>query len=307
MSGHGHSHGPSISAGGAHRGKLLVVLGITGVVLVAEVIGSVITGSLALLADAGHMLTDFVGITLAVLAVTFAARAASPTRTFGLYRLEILAALANAVLLFAVGIYILYEAWQRWSSPPEVEGGLMLAFAFVGLVANLVGLMILRSGSKESLNVRGAYLEVLGDLLGSVAVIAAAVVIALTGWQRADVVASVLVALMILPRAWSLLRETLDVLLESTPRDVDLAEVRRHMCETPGVIDVHDLHAWTITSGIPVLSAHVVVADDALADGGGARVLDQPADCLHDHFDVEHSPFQLEPATHSDHEFHTHD
>lgn len=307
MSGHGHSHGPSASAGGAHRSKLLVVLGITSVVLVAEVVGSIITGSLALLADAGHMLTDVVGIVLAVLAVTFAARAASPQRTFGLYRLEILAALTNSLLLFAVGIYILYEAWQRWSSPPEVEGGLMLAFAFVGLVANLVGLMILRSGSKESLNVRGAYLEVLGDLLGSVAVIAAAVVIALTGWQRADVVASVLVALMILPRAWSLLRETLDVLLESTPRNVDLAEVRRHMCETPGVIDVHDLHAWTITSGIPVLSAHVVVADDALADGGGARVLDQLADCLHDHFDVEHSTFQLEPATHSDHEFHTHD
>jgi len=307
MSGHGHSHGPSVSAGGAHRSKLLVVLGITSVVLVAEVVGSIITGSLALLADAGHMLTDVVGIVLAVLAVTFAARAASPQRTFGLYRLEILAALTNSLLLFAVGIYILYEAWQRWSSPPEVEGGLMLAFAFVGLVANLVGLMILRSGSKESLNVRGAYLEVLGDLLGSVAVIAAAGIIALTGWLRADVVASVAVALMILPRTWTLLREAVDVLLEATPRNVDIVAVRQHILDTPGVVDAHDLHAWTLTSGLPVLSVHVVVADDALADGGGARVLDHLVDCLADHFDVEHCTFQLEPRSHAAHEFVTHD
>jgi len=301
--GHDHVH---VSAGREHRGRLLAVLAIQLVVLVAEVVGARLSGSLALLADAGHMLTDVAGILLAVLAVTFAARPATPERTFGYYRLEILAAVVNAILLFGVAVFILYEAWQRWSAPPDVRSGLMLAFAVVGLVANLAGLVVLRGGSKESLNVRGAYLEVLGDLLGSAAVIVAALVIAVTGWQRADVVASVLVAFMILPRTWSLLREAVDVLLEATPRDVDMAAVRTHILETPGVIDAHDLHAWTITSGLPVLSAHVVVTDEALADGGAARVLDQLCECLHDHFDVEHCTFQLEPASHAEHEYDSH-
>ena len=301
----GHDHGHA-SAGRTHRGRLLVVLAIQVVVLVAEVVGARLSGSLALLADAGHMLTDVAGILLAVLAVTFASRPPTPERTFGYYRLEILAAIVNALLLFAVAAFILYEAWQRWSSPPEVRTGLMLLFAVIGLVANLAGLLILRSGSKESLNVRGAYLEVLGDLLGSAAVIVAALVIATTGWLRADPLASVLVALMILPRTWSLLREAVDVLLEATPRDVDMTAVRQHILETPGVIDAHDLHAWTITSGQPVLSAHVVVTDEALADGGAARVLDRLAECLHDHFDVEHCTFQLEPASHAEHEYEGH-
>lgn len=306
MTNHGHSHGPSISTGGMHRRRLLVVLGITSTVLVAEVIGSVITGSLALLADAGHMFTDVAGILLAVLAVTFASRPATTERTFGYYRLEILAAVVNAVLLFGVALVILWAAWQRWTDPPEVEGGLMLAFAAVGLVANIAALWVLRRGAKESLNVKGAHLEVFGDFLGSVAVIAAAVVIAVTGWLRADVVASVAVALMILPRTWLLLREAVDILLEATPRGVDLDEVRRHIVETPGVIDAHDLHAWTITSGLPVLSVHVVVTDEALADGGGARVLDTLSECLAAHFDVRHCTFQLEPAGHATHEFHAH-
>lgn len=305
--GHGHSHGPSISAGGLHRKRLLIVLGITSTVLVAELIGSAVTGSLALLADAGHMFTDVAGILLAVLAVTFASRPATPQRTFGYYRLEILAAVVNAVLLFGVAVFILVEAWQRWTNPPEVEGGLMLAFATVGLVANISGLLVLRSGAKESLNVKGAYLEVLGDLLGSVAVIAAAAVIALTGWLRADVVASVAVPLMILPRTWTLLREAVDVLLEATPRNVDIVAVRQHILDTPGVLDVHDLHAWTLTSGLPVMSVHVVVTDEGLADGGGARVLDHLVECLADHFDVEHCTFQLEPRSHAAHEFSTHD
>lgn len=305
-SGHGHSHGPSVSAGAGHRGRLIAVLAVTFGVLVLEVIGAALTGSLALLADAGHMATDVAGILLAVLAVTFASRPATPERTFGYYRLEILAAVLNAVLLIGVALFILFEAWQRWSDPPEVAGGLMLAFATVGLVANVAGLALLRSGAKVSLNVRGAYLEVLGDMLGSVAVIAAAVVIAVTGWVRADVVASVLVALMILPRTWSLLREATDILLEATPRGVDLAAVREHILNTPGVLDAHDLHAWMITSGMPVLSVHVVVADDVLADGGGGRVLDALGDCLAHHFDVEHCTFQLEPAGHVEHENLTH-
>jgi cobalt-zinc-cadmium efflux system protein len=302
VSGHGHSHGPSISAGGANRGRLLAVLGITATVLVAELVGSAVTGSLALLADAGHMATDVAGILLAVLAVTFAARPATPERTFGYYRLEILAAVANAVLLLGVAGFVLWEAWQRWDTPPEVQGGLMLAFAVVGLLANLAGLALLRTGSTLSLNVRGAYLEVLGDLLGSIAVIAAAIAIAVTGWVRADVVASVAVALMILPRTWSLLREAVDVLLEATPRGVDLAEVRTHILATPGVVDAHDLHAWTITSGLPVLSVHVVVSDEALAECGTGSILDTLGECLADHFDVEHCTFQLEPTGHTAHE-----
>lgn len=306
MSAHDHSHGPSVSAGGMHRSRLLMVLGITTTVLLAELVGAAVTGSLALLADAGHMFTDVAGILLAVLAVTFASRPATADRTFGYYRLEILAAVVNAVLLFSVALFILWEAWQRWTSPPEVEGGLMLVFAAVGLIANLAGLLVLRDGAKESLNVKGAYLEVLGDTLGSVAVIVAALVITATGWLRADVVASVAVALMILPRTWSLLREAIDVLLEATPRGVDLDEVRRHILETPGVLDAHDLHAWTITSGLPVLSVHVVVSDEALSDGGAARLLDGLGECLADHFDVEHCTFQLEPTSHAAHEFHTH-
>lgn len=299
---HGHSHGPTVSAGGAQRSRLFIVLGITSVVLVAELVGAWLTGSLALLADAGHMATDVAGILLAVLAVTFAAKPATPSRTFGYYRLEILAAVVNAVLLFGVAVYILFEAWRRWSSPPEVESGLMLVFASVGLVANIVGLVLLRRGSKESLNVKGAYLEVLGDALGSVAVIVAALVITTTGWARADVVASVAVALMILPRTWTLLREAVDVLLQATPKDVDLTEVRQHITDVPGVVDVHDLHAWTLTSGIPVMSVHVVVDDAILRESGVGVVLDQLRECLQDHFDIAHSTFQVEPVSHAAHE-----
>lgn len=231
------------------------MLAITAAVLVAEVVGGVITGSLALLADAGHMFTDVAGLGLAVLAVTFAAKSPTAQRTYGYYRLEILAAVVNGMLLFAIAAWILFEAWQRFTHPGNVEGGLMLAFAAVGLVANLVSLLLLRRGAQASLNVKGAYLEVLGDLLGSVAVIAAAAVIAATGWLAADPLASVLVALMILPRTWALLREAVDVLLEATPKGIDLDEVRRHILGTPGVVDAHDLHVWTITSGMPVLSS----------------------------------------------------
>ena len=304
--GHGHAHGHGLSAAGRSRGRLLIVLAITTAVLVTELVGAWVTGSLALLADAGHMFTDAGGILLAVLAVSFAARPATAERTFGYYRLEILAAMANAVLLFGVAVYILVEAWRRWVDPPAVAGGAMLVFAVIGLVANTVGLLVLRAGAAASLAVRGAYLEVLGDALGSVAVIVAAVVIAVTGWTRADVVASVVVALMILPRTWTLVREAVDVLLEATPRGVDLEQVREHLLEVPGVLGAHDLHAWTITSGLPVLSAHVVVSDEALADGGYGRMLDRFAECLAEHFDVEHCTFQLEPASHAEHEFHTH-
>ena len=292
--GAGHSHG-STSAGGAHRSKLLFVLGITSVVLVAELVGSWLSGSLALLADAGHMFTDVAGVGLAVLAITFAARPPTVERTFGYYRLEILAAVVNAVLLFGIAVFILVEAWRRWQNPTQVEGGVMLVFAAVGLVANLVSLLILRTGAAESLNVKGAYLEVLGDLLGSVAVLVAAAVIAATGWLQADPLASVLVALMILPRTWVLLRDAVDVLLEGTPKGVDLEQVRQHILTATGVLDAHDLHAWTITSGMPVLSVHVVVDQTTLA-GGTGPILAELGGCLEQHFDVEHSTIQIEPA-----------
>ncbi len=304
--GAGHGHGSPVTAGAANRGRLLTVLGITLAVLVAEVVGAVLTGSLALLADAGHVFTDSAGIGLAVLAVTFAARPATAQRTYGYYRLEILAAMLNALLLVGIAVVVLVEAWRRWADPPPVEGGLMLVFAAVGLVANIAAALVLRGGAQHSLNVKGAYLEVLGDLLGSLAVIVAAIVISLTGWLRADVVASVVVALLILPRTWVLLREAVDVLLEATPKGVDMTEVRAHLLSTPGVVDAHDLHAWTITSGMPVLSAHVIVSEEALADGGGGRVLDALGRCLADHFDVEHCTFQLEPAGHAEHEPPTH-
>ncbi|HEY0484928.1 MAG TPA: cation diffusion facilitator family transporter [Mycobacteriales bacterium] len=297
---HSHSHG---TATGRHRGRLRAVLAITLTVMVVQVAGGLASGSLALLADAGHMLTDAAGVGFALLAASFAARPATAARTFGYQRAEILAAVINALLLFGVAAYVLVQAVRRIAAPPEVSSGLMLVVAVVGLAANLVSLMLLHRGQGESLNLRGAYLEVLGDLLGSAAVIVAAVVIALTGFTRADAIASALIGLMILPRTWGLLRDAVDVLLEATPKAVDLAHVRDHITGIPGVVEVHDLHAWTITSGVPVLSAHVVVDDAVLAEGcNGGAVLDKLGECLAAHFDVEHCTFQLEPASHRDHE-----
>lgn len=304
--GHGHSHGPVTTAGGQRR-RLTVVLGLTLTVLVAEVVGAVLTGSLALLADAGHMATDAAGIALALAAVTLAQRPAGGQRTFGWQRVEILAAVVNGLLLLAVAGYVLVEAFSRIGDPPEIRSGLMLGIATVGLLVNLVSLAVLHRGRDDSLNVRGAYLEVLADAFGSVAVIVAAVVILTTGWTAADVVASVLIGFLVLPRAWALLREALDVLLEAAPRGVDMAQVRRHMLGIDGVLDVHDLHAWTITSGLPVLSAHVVVTDEVLAAGHGGRVLDALCACLGEHFDVEHCTFQIEDRAHAAHESPVHD
>ena len=296
------AHDHAASAAAAHRSRLTAVFAVTLTILVVELVGAVLSGSLALLADAGHVLADAAGIGLALLAIRFAARPATPQRTFGYYRLEILAAVVNAVLLFGVAGFVLVEAWRRLTDPPAVASGLMLAVAAVGLAANAVSLWLLRDGQKKSLNLRGAYLEVWGDLLGSVAVLAAAVVIALTGFRAADPIASAVIAVAILPRTWRLLREAVDVLLEAAPKGVDLAEVRRHLVETPGVTDVHDLHAWTITSGLPVVSVHVVLERDA--DAG--QVLDGLGACLAGHFDIEHSTFQLEQPEHRGHEGATH-
>jgi cation diffusion facilitator family transporter len=304
--GHGHSHAVGTAAG-AQRRRLIVVLGLTLAVLAAEVVGSVVSGSLALLADAGHMATDAAGIALALAAVTLAQRPARGRRTFGWQRVEILAAVANGLLLLGVAGYVLVEAVRRIGQPPEIGSGLMLGVAAVGLGVNLVSLGVLHRGRDESLNIRGAYLEVLADALGSVAVIVAAAVIMITGWTPADIVASAVIGVLVLPRAWHLLRDALDVLLEAAPRGVDLDDVRSHILEVEGVIGVHDLHAWTITSGLPVLSAHVVVTGDALAAGHGGRVLDSLCECLGQHFDMDHCTFQLEAEAHAGHEAPVHD
>jgi cation diffusion facilitator family transporter len=304
----GHDHGAAHgTAAAAHRGRLAVVLALTCGVLVVEVIGALLSGSLALLADAGHMATDAVGIGLALGAVGLAQRPAGGRRTFGWQRVEVLAAVANGLLLIGVGAYVVVQAVRRLGDPPDIHAGWMLSVAALGLVVNVGSLALLHAGQRESLNTRGAYLEVIGDALGSVAVIAAAVVIATTGWTAADVLASFAVGALVLPRAWTLLREAFDVLLEAAPRGVDLGQVRAHVLGVPGVLDVHDLHAWTITSGLPVLSAHVVVDDEVLADGHGGRVLDALCDCLGDHFDLAHCTFQLESAGHRGHEAPVHD
>jgi cobalt-zinc-cadmium efflux system protein len=303
---HGHTHGARHAAEGRRR-RLAAVLVLTVVVLIVEVVGAVASGSLALLADAGHMATDAAGVALALGAVSLAQRPARGRRTFGWQRVEILAAVANGLLLLGVAGYVLVEAIRRIGDPPRIGSGTMLLVAAVGLAVNLVCLALLHGDRTRSLNVRGAYLEVVGDALGSVAVLVAAVVIATTGWTPADTVASVAIGGLVLPRAWFLLREATDVLLEAAPRDVDLAAVRAHILGVDGVLGVHDLHAWTITSGSPVLSAHVVVSDAALAAGHGGRVLDALSACLGDHFDMAHCTFQLEAESHAGHESPVHD
>ena len=282
------------SAAAKHRTRLLGVFALSLTILVVEIVGGLLSNSLALLADAGHVFTDVFGIGFALLAISIAGRPATSDRTFGYLRLEILAAVGNALLLFGVSAFVLYEAWRRLTEPPDVASGLMLVVALLGLAANGVSLYLLRHAQEHSLNMRGAYLEVMGDLAGSVAVIVAAVVIALTGWKQADAIASAVIGLLILPRTWALLRGALDVLLEATPKGIDIDVVRGHILEAPGVVDVHDLHAWTITSGMNVVSAHVVLADDAKS----GDILDHLGMCLADDFDVKHSTFQLETREH---------
>lgn len=286
------------TATGRHRRRLALALGVTLAAVAVQVVGAVLSGSLALLADAGHLLTDASGLAIALAAASLARRRPTKDRTFGWQRAEVLAALVNAVLLAAVAISVLVEAVRRWGDPVEVEAGVMLVPAVLGGVANAVALTLLHRGRNESLNLRGAYLEVLGDLVGSVLVTAAALVVLATGWTRADVVASVLVGVLILPRAWSLLRAVVDVLLEATPRGLDLDDVRAHMEATPSVLEVHDLHAWTITSGVNALSAHVVVDERCIAEGRTGEVLASLTACLGEHFDLDHCTFQLEPVGH---------
>jgi len=307
VSGHSHSHDhapTSVEEARGHRRRLAVAFGITTTVLLVEVVGAIWTGSLALLVDAAHMLTDAGGLLLALVASVLTMRAPTARRTWGFRRAEVLAALGQAAVLLAVGVYVIVEAVQRLLDPPEIPSTELLVFGVIGLVANIASIAVLLSARSDNLNLRAAFLEVVNDALGSGAVIVAAVVIATTGWGGADAVAALFVGALIIPRTVRLLREALDVLLESTPRGLDLDAVRDHLLGVELVRGVHDLHASQIATGLPVLTAHVVVDDECFHDGHVPRILDALQECVAGHFDVniEHSTFQLEPPSHAEHE-----
>jgi cobalt-zinc-cadmium efflux system protein len=282
------------------------VLGITLAVLVVEVVGAFVSGSLALLADAGHMLTDVGGLTLAYVAAVLARRPATDSRTWGYRRAEVVAAAGQAAVLLAVGGFVLVEGVRRLFAPPEVAPAAMVVFGVLGLAGNLVGLAVLAGGRRDNLNVRAAFLEVANDALGSVAVLVAAAVIATTGWLRADAVVSLVIGALIIPRTLKLLAESVNVLLESTPKGLDLTAVRQRLMTNPHVLDVHDLHATQVATGLPVLTAHVVVDDSCFHDGHLGPMLDELQRCLDTDFDIEHSTIQFEAAAHADHEHETH-
>jgi cobalt-zinc-cadmium efflux system protein len=286
-----HDHAPRpATAAGRHGVRLIVTLALTTTFLAVEAAVGFWTGSLALLADAGHMLTDAAALGLALFAIWVSARPATPEKTYGYYRVEIFAALVNAVVLLLISAGILYEAYRRFLDPPEVLGGPMLVVAVLGLAVNVAGMWLLRAAAAESLNLRGAYLEVLSDALGSLGVLIAALVIITTGWRFADPLVAAAIGLFILPRTLSLLRQAINILLEGTPPHVNIDEVTTGMREVAGVREVHDLHAWTLTSGKHAMSAHVVVEDLA----AGNRLLDRLHALLHGRFGIDHTTIQLE-------------
>lgn len=293
-----HDHGHA-----ANRNRLTIAIAIVAVVLVVEAVGAWLSGSLSLLADAGHMLSDLIGLIVALMATVVAARPATDRQTFGFRRAEVFGALVNGLILVVVAVSVAVGAIGRLlSGGAEVQSGPMLIVAVFGLVANAGALLLLQPAAGHSINMRGAYLEVVGDLLGSLAVIVAAVVILTTGFTPADAIASLLIAVFILPRAYALLRDVVRVLSEAAPADTDVAEIRHHILATRGVVDVHDVHVWAITSGAPVFTAHVVVEPEVFRSDRAGALLDELSGCLASHFDVEHSTFQLEPAEHAAHE-----
>lgn len=306
MTRHHHHHHADASAAGRHRGRLVITLALMGSVLIAQVIGGLLSGSLALLADAGHTLTDLVGVVLALTAIIWAARPAPPNRTFGRYRVEVLSAVVNALLLIVVGIIIIVEAIQRWSAPGDVRGGVMIVVASLTLVVNLTAVILLRRGAAESITVKGAYLEVLSDAIGTVGVLVAALVITVNGWTQADAIASLAIVVLIVPRAVWLLRDAWRILAEAAPDDIDLGHLRDHLMQVPGVLDVHDLHVWTITSGQPIMSAHVVVSPTANEPTTPGRVLDALEECARSEFSITHCTFQIEEVGHRGHEGESH-
>ena len=285
--------GTGRTAGARHQGRLAWTLALTGAFLVVEVAGGLWTGSLALLADAGHMLTDVAAIALSFLAVRFAQRPPSPLHTYGFLRAEILAALINGAVLLMMAGGILVEAWRRLWAPTEVSGGVMLAVALGGLAVNLLAMWLLHEGAEESLNLRGAYLEVLGDALASIAVIAAAVVIQTTGILVVDPIASGLIGLFMVPRTVALIRQAVHVLMEGAPPHLDVREIEQALAAVPGVQALHDLHVWTLTSGKDAMSAHAVITDAAPTE----QITRALHDLVHERFGIDHATIQLEPAT----------
>lgn len=302
MSGHDHSHAGA--PGESHAGRIAIALGVTLSVFVLQIIGSLMTGSLALLFDSAHVLTDAGGLAMALIAARLMARPSTNKRTWGFARAEILAATAQAAILLAVGLVVLVEGVQRLFHPVEVASHQMVWFGAIGLVGNVISLFVLLGGRSKNFNMRAAFLEVVNDALGSVAVIVAAIVISVTGWMQADAVVAMLIGALILPRTIKLLLETINVLLEATPSGLDLEAVRTHILEVDHVREVHDLHASQIATGLPVLSAHVVVDAGCFHDGHAPKMLDALQQCVASHFDVsiEHSTFQLEPVGHAEHE-----
>lgn len=303
-----HSHDHGLTGGATNRTRLLWALGITASVVAVQLIGAILTGSLALFADAGHMFSDVFGLTIALAATVLAAKPANERATFGYQRSEVFGALINGTILFVVAVVVAVTAITRLLNPGEVEvpGLPMLLFAAVGLLANVVAALILRPARDSSINMRGAYLEVLGDMLGSVAAIAAGAVILFTGFQQADAIASIAIAAIIAPRAFLLLKDSVRVLFQTVPVETSVAEIRSHILGNQGVVDVHDVHVWSITTGQQVFSAHVVVDPAVFAEARTGALLDQLGECLAEHFDVEHSTFQLEPAEHAGHEHRVH-
>lgn len=291
---HGHSHAGSCSHshGQTSRRRLLLTLVLAATYMVAEFVGGLLSHSLALLADAGHMLSDVASLALSVFAIWLSDRPAGRQRTFGNYRAEILAALINGAALIAVSVFILFEAWERFQDPPEIQGGLMMGIAVGGLIVNVLGLVILHGGRNDSLNMRGAWLHVVSDALGSVAVIISGILIALYGWNWVDPVISALISALIVFSSWRLLADSVWVLMEGAPGNVEVPEVREALGSVPGVIDVHDLHVWTITSGLDSLSCHVV-SDESRPH---VDLLKSLRDAVHEKFGIDHVTIQIEPA-----------
>ncbi len=301
--GGGHEHGISANTDRRH---LLVALGVLAAFMVAEVVVAVVSGSLALLSDAGHMLSDLGAITGSLWAIRLAARPAAGAWTYGWKRAEIISAAGNGITLLVVSGIVAYEAIRRLIHPPPVQGGPVLVVALIGVAVNIAAAWTLTKANRSSLNVEGAYQHILTDLYGFIGTVIAGIIILTTGYTRADSIASLLVVTLMLKAAWRLLRDSGRVLLEAAPEDVDLDGIRAHLLEVDHVHDVHDLHVWTVTSNLPTLSAHVVIDDTCFSDSHAPQLLDQLQSCLVGHFDVEHSTFQLEPASHASHEPGTH-
>lgn len=302
-----HEHHPSpqeVAKAPDYRRKLAIAFGLVFSIVVAQAIGAWITGSLALLVDMVHSLADSGGLLVALVAATLMLRPPSKHRTWGFRRVEVLAALGQAVLLVGVSIYALMEGLERWNNPPEVAADELLIFGLVGLALNLVAVMVLAAGRDANFNMKAAFLEVLMDALGTLAVIISAVIMMTTGYHRADTIAAFVIALMIIPRAWILIRDTLRVLMEFTPKGLDLDEVRQHILDLDHVKDVHDLHASTVATGLPTLTAHVVLDDSCFEDGHASEILAEIQQCVREHFEVvvDHTTFQLETALNREHE-----